>query len=115
VGAREERLGANEALFREVNERVAEVAEQFFAGETPATLNFSCECGDLACTEQVAMTVDEYEAVRANSRRFAIVPGHGIPEVEDVVARHERYEIIEKHADVDDIVKPTDPRRPLEE
>jgi hypothetical protein len=32
VGAREERLGANEALFREVNERVAEVAQQFIEG-----------------------------------------------------------------------------------
>ena len=49
MGAREERLGANEALFREVNERVAEVAEQFLAGETPDTVNFSCECGDGEC------------------------------------------------------------------
>jgi hypothetical protein len=31
----EERLGANEALFREVNERVAEVAEQFLEAESP--------------------------------------------------------------------------------
>jgi hypothetical protein len=29
VGAREESLAGNEALFREVNERVAEVATQF--------------------------------------------------------------------------------------
>jgi hypothetical protein len=29
VGAREERLAGNEALFREVNERVAEVATRY--------------------------------------------------------------------------------------
>jgi hypothetical protein len=34
MGAREERLAGNEALFREVNERVAEVAEHFIEVET---------------------------------------------------------------------------------
>jgi hypothetical protein len=53
--------------------------------------------------------------VRASARRFAIVPGHDIPDIEEVVERHERYAVIEKHADVDDIVRATDPRRPLED
>jgi len=34
VGARDERLAGNEALFREVNERVAEVATEFIEVET---------------------------------------------------------------------------------
>jgi hypothetical protein len=34
VGAREERLAQNEALFREVNERVVEVATHFIEVET---------------------------------------------------------------------------------
>ena len=46
VGAREERLAGNEALFREVNERVAEVATQFIEAETSTeTVDFTCECG----------------------------------------------------------------------
>jgi hypothetical protein len=53
--------------------------------------------------------------VRASARRFAIVPRHDIPDVEEVVERHERYAVIEKHPDVDDIVRATDPRRPLED
>jgi hypothetical protein len=102
------RIAINEATYRRINEAVrAEGGDHAIA--------FLCECGRLGCNQLIQLTRAEYEAVRANSRRFAIVPGHGIPEVEDVVARHERYEIIEKHADVDDIVKPTDPRRPLEE
>jgi hypothetical protein len=111
VGAREERLGANEALFREVNERVAEVAEQFLAGGTPATVNFSCECGDRACTEQIAMTVDEYEAVRAEATQFAVAPGHEVPDIEHVVARHPSYFVVEKHdPDSEEVARETDPR-----
>src|SRR5439155_16369512 len=82
VGAREERLGANEALFREVNERVAEVAERFVADDTgESRYDFNCECGDRACAEQIALTVTEYEAVRAEATRFAVVPGHEAPDV----------------------------------
>jgi hypothetical protein len=40
VGAREERFAANEALFREVNERVAELASQY-VGSDPVTPSIS--------------------------------------------------------------------------
>ena len=53
--------------------------------------------------------------MRSDPRRFAIVPGHDIADVEDVVERHERYAVIEKHADTDDIVMPTDTRRALDD
>ena len=109
MGAREERLGANEALFREVNEHVAEVAEQFIAGESP--VEFSCECGDGACVEKIAMTVDEYEAVRAKPTRFAVVPGHEVPDIERVVERHPNYLVIEKQdPDAEEVARETDPR-----
>ena len=111
MGSREQRLGANEALFREVNERVAEVAEQFLAGETPATVNFSCECGDRACTEQIAMSVAEYEAVRAKATQFAVVAGHEIPDIERVVARQPSYFVVEKQdPDAEEVARETNPR-----
>jgi hypothetical protein len=109
VGAREERLGANEALFREVNDRVAEVAEEFIAGESP--IDFSCECGDRACAEQIAMTVGEYEALRAEATHFAVVPGHEVPDIERVVARHPNYVVVEKQdPDAKEVARETDPR-----
>jgi hypothetical protein len=109
VGAREERLGANEALFREVNERVAEVAEQFMAGETH--VDFSCECGNRGCAEQIGMTLGEYEAVRAEAIRFAVVPGHEVPDIERVVERHLNYVVVEKHdPDAEEVARETDPR-----
>lgn len=111
MGAREERLGANEALFREVNERVAEVAEQFLAGDTPDTVNFSCECADGECVEKIAMTVDEYEAVRAKATQFAVVPGHVATEIERVVAEHPNYVVVEKQdPDAKEVARETDPR-----
>ena len=109
MGAREERLGANEALFREVNERVAEVAEQFIAGET--RVDFNCECGDGACAEQIAMTVLEYEAVRAEATRFVVVPGHEVSDIEQVVERHQAYLVVEKDdPDAEQVARETDPR-----
>lgn len=55
------------------------------------------------------------KTVRSNSRRFATVSGHDIPDVEDVVEHHEALRGHRKHPDVDDVVKATDPRRPLED
>ena len=85
MGARDERLAGNEALFREVNERVAEVAEQFEVAPTAESIKFTCECGNATCTEQIAMTLQEYEALRTVPTHFAVVDGHVLPEIERVV------------------------------
>lgn len=50
------------ALFREVNQRVRELADAFVSDG--AEVEFVCECGDLRCTETVALTFEEYEAAR---------------------------------------------------
>jgi hypothetical protein len=109
VGAREERLSVNEALFREVNERVAEVAEQFIAGESP--VDFSCECGNRGCAEQIAMTMGDYEALRSEATHFAVVPGHEVPNIERVVERHPNYFVVEKQdPDAEEVARETGPR-----
>ena len=95
MNERARRIGANEALFRHVNERILEVGERF--GGESAAANFICECGDASCAELVALTAEEYEAVRSSPYRFFVVPGHDIPDVEDVVERHGRYDVVEKH------------------
>jgi hypothetical protein len=41
-------------------------------------------------------TLQEYEAIHCDSRRFAVVPGHAWPEIERVVAGTTRYEVVEK-------------------
>src|SRR3954452_20995404 len=99
----------NEATFRQINEGVRAVER----GE--GLITFFCECGRLGCNQLIRLSRAEYEAVREDPRRFAILPGHELPEVEDVVERHERYTVIEKHADTAEVVERTDPRRPLDE
>jgi predicted ThiF/HesA family dinucleotide-utilizing enzyme len=105
-----QRVAMNEATFRKVNEGME-------AGQDPAgLLTFVCECGRLGCNQLVQLTRAEYEGVRANPRRFAIVDGHEILEVEDVVDRTERYTMVEKHGTPEaEVVENTDPRRPLDD
>ena len=112
MGERTTRLGANEALFREVNERVAEVVEHFVEIEaTISPVEFNCECGNGDCTEQIAMTLVEYQAVRADPTRFAVKPGHELPEIEGVVEEHPTYLIVEKQdPDAEEVARKTDPR-----
>jgi len=92
---REERIGRNEALFREVNERIEAIQEEI-RPDAP-TAEFICECGDASCTEHISMTLTEYEGVRADPAHFVVVPGHDSQQVEQVVDRTERYEIVRKH------------------
>jgi hypothetical protein len=111
VGAREERLAGNEALFREVNERVAEVADHFVEGATAESFTFTCECGSATCTEEIAMTLAEYEEVRTVPTHFAVVPGHDLPQIEKVVKRTSSYLVVEKQEeDAEEVARETDPR-----
>jgi hypothetical protein len=108
VGEREDRIARNEALFRSVNERVRELAGAG-ASESNA-LAFVCECGAADCAASVELTIPEYEGVRADSAQFFVVSGHEVPEVERVVERRRRYDVVRKHEDEAQIAKQTDPR-----
>jgi hypothetical protein len=105
---RAERIGLNEALFREVNERVKGINDGF--GTRLEEAEFVCECGDDACTDRVRLTLAEYEQVRDEPTHFAVRPGHEIPDVEDVVERHDRYTVVQKTGDAAALAVETDPR-----
>lgn len=87
-----ERRASTEALFRDVNERIAESAQRFDARST----EFVCECSDPSCTDRVEATLDEYEDVRSDGAKFLLVPGHEDPSIERVVASTGRFRIVEK-------------------
>jgi hypothetical protein len=94
VGAAEERLARNEAFFREVNERINDVARGF--GGDGDKYEFLCECVDLRCSERIPLTLAEYEAVRADNRRFIVARRHVIREIEAVVERDDDYDVVQK-------------------
>ena len=87
-------MAKNEALFREVNERIAEVGERLQVLPEDEQLDFHCECG--SCETSIPMTPAEYEHVRSDKDRFAVVPGHEDEDIERVVERTERYVVVDK-------------------
>lgn len=91
---RARRIGENEILFRDVNERVTEVSGAF-AVVLP-DLEIVCECGAVTCTERIHLSPDEYARVREDGARFLVKPGHEIPDVETVVDRHGEYHVVRK-------------------
>jgi len=108
--SRDERIGLNEAVFREVNERIEALAETFQLGSHP--LDLICECGDASCVERISMTQSEYEELRSESHQFAVYPGHESPDLEEVVDRRKGYDIVKKNEGApEQIAERTDPRK----
>ena len=104
---REERIARTEALFREVNEQIAENVERF-EGDTGS---FVCECADPECTRSVAVPLEAYEEVREEPTRFVLAHGHADPSIEQVIADGGRYAVVEKTAPrAREIVRRLDPR-----
>ena len=102
-----ERIARTEALFREVNERIAETAERFEATET----SFVCECGDPTCTHRVEATLAQYERVREEGDTFLLVPGHEDERVEAIVeATNDRAVVEKQHPVARRLVLATEPR-----
>ena len=79
---RQERIEANEAVFRK------------YAARRGETIRFYCECVRDDCQESVAVAWSDYEVIRAEPGRFLVVPGHETPEAERVLSRTARYYIV---------------------
>jgi hypothetical protein len=104
VTSSEERLAKNEILFRQVNERLDDMATSW-----SKTTEYLCECSDTSCVEIVELTNDEYERARSRPTVFVVVPGHERPEIEKVVEANERFVLVEKLVAVEEIID-ADPR-----
>jgi hypothetical protein len=102
-----ERLAKNESFFRQVNERIKDVANGFEDGES---YEFLCECSDPSCTARITLEPRQYEWVRASPTRFVLAPGHAAPQVEHVVEREESHEVVEKHGVAGHVATKLDPR-----
>jgi hypothetical protein len=104
------RIARNQAMFRVVNERITAWPERKAA---PATekLMFYCECAGEKCFDRVYLTAAEYEGIRSDSTRFAVVIGHVYPEAEHVVAAPDGYDVVEKNEDLRGLLERIDPRK----
>ena len=105
---REERIALNEALFRQVNERVAELLTDL--GDSSASIEIFCECGAGDCIEKIPVGRQVYERVREHPACFLIVTGHQMTDVERLVESGDTFQIVEKHDEEAVIARATDPR-----
>ncbi len=103
MAASEERLALNEALFRETNERLEERVRLFVGDEE--LFGITCECASLDCTDRITLSMEEYAVVRSDPAQFVVRPGHTIGEIEEVVMRNDRFEIVRKRGWAADIVE----------
>jgi hypothetical protein len=109
LSSNEDELASNQALFREVNERISELASGFDLANG-LKMDLVCECSDPACTLILHVPVLEYERVRLHPARFLIHPRHDVPQIETIVGAGRGYEVVEKLDDAADLVAALDPR-----
>jgi hypothetical protein len=70
------RAAKNQSLFRDVNKRVNDINK---AHDLWVTLSdWFCECPVYKCTTRIALTPQQYEAVRAHPTHFIITPAGSI-------------------------------------
>ncbi len=108
MDARTERRAQNEVRFRALNERLRDRAGA--VGGNGGTLELVCECGDEDCTAPISATPAEYESVRAEPTDFAVLAGHVVHDVEDVVSEFEWFTVVRKRGDAAEIAADADPR-----
>jgi len=87
VSSREERVVRTEEFFKRVNDTMRnELAD----GDG----KFLCECGNIACTETLALTAQDLRLLHSIEGHFAVLPGHQIPEIETLVKENGHYAIV---------------------
>jgi hypothetical protein len=105
VDSRVESVARNEALLRQVNEHIerlsAGVEER---GWTPGgRIEFVCECGR-GCDRRLLLSHEEYDGVHTQADRFVVAPEHVTRDIEVVVARTDRYVVVDKLPAVERLV-----------
>jgi hypothetical protein len=89
-------LAKREALFRATNEEIARVEHEI--GSDGSLLEVVCECGRGGCAELITVSESVYEQARSTPRRFVLVAGHELLEIERVVNRYDGFVVVEKEA-----------------
>jgi hypothetical protein len=106
VGSREERRGLNEAVFRQVNEEIAELGER----HGMERLEIICECSNGECVKPLSVSLSEYEEARAEATTFIVHTGHEDPTVERVLRGRGDHTLVQKLGDAAAAAVATDPR-----
>jgi hypothetical protein len=97
---RVQRIAQNELVFRRLNDRFEEVRIEAIRESTAdAVMSAVCECGEAKCFAPIELPLSEYRRIRdgrLGGRRFIVMPGHQISQVETVVETHRGFSVVEK-------------------
>jgi hypothetical protein len=104
---RQKRLAKNESLLRMLNENILDLASRL-GGNEP--FEFICECSNSGCFARLSLTLAEYECVRADGTHFLLADGHEDIEIEQVIAHHTEYVVVEKDRVAGLVAADDDPR-----
>jgi hypothetical protein len=97
-GSREARIAYNEDWSRKLNQRRAEWIKGGGA-------DFRCECSEAECTEEIALSAEDWTLARAKPNRFVVAPEHVDETVESIVQRSSDFWLIEKLGEAGEIAE----------
>jgi hypothetical protein len=106
------RAAKNQSLFRAVNKRVNDINKVHDLWVSLS--DWFCECPAQKCSTRIALTPQQYEAVRVNPTHFIVAPSreHLVPDVERVIDRRDRYWVVEKTGEATAVAEQLHPREP---
>jgi hypothetical protein len=113
VDERQERVSKNEAMYRAVN-RELERASREAGGDAGDQIEALCECGEDGCTATLEISVSEYDDAHRERDRFVVVPGHENEEIEHVATRTERYLVVDKFGEAEQVAEAEERREDVE-
>jgi hypothetical protein len=87
VSSRDERVARTEEFFKRVNDTMR---KELGDGDG----NFLCECGNIACTEKLALSAEDLRLLHSIDGYLVVLPGHEIPELESLVKVNGHYAIV---------------------
>src|SRR6266545_4657795 len=103
---RTERQARNEALFRATNREIERANEELGEGAN-SEIEVLCECGREGCRAVLSLTIGAYDRIHGERDRFIVLPGHEDTKIERVVERTERYCIVDKFGEAEEIAEAT--------
>jgi hypothetical protein len=90
MGVDDSRTRQNQRVFREVNQRIADITR----GQQELESEFLCECGESSCVAVVGLPLEEYEQVRARGDFFLAAPGHCVEGIDHLVESRGAYDLL---------------------
>jgi hypothetical protein len=91
-----ELVAMRQARRRAFNERLSLLDDSLASHQA---LLYRCECGLIGCAATIKLSAEDYAAMRAEPRQFAVHADHVIPEAEHVVETRRGHVIVHKRGD----------------